>query len=243
MNIPLPQLFAIIAVNFLASFLQASVGFGYAIFAMSLMPLILPMRFCASITAVTEVVMGIQMVVMLRKDLNPKMILVPSLSCVLTIPLGMYILMHSPEKTLRVILAAFIVLLDLYFIFTQERKIKIKKCTRNGILFGLISGLSTGMFTITGPFLMVYYFSLCENSLSFKANIEFSFLISAIFSTILHIAYGNLSVAMLPYVGPAAAIAIVAGFLGLMLYRRLKKEMICRIMYAALPVMAFFLIR
>ena len=49
-------------INFAAALLQASTGFGYAILAMSLMPLILPMRYCSAVSAVTVVVIGLQMV-------------------------------------------------------------------------------------------------------------------------------------------------------------------------------------
>jgi len=230
-------------INFAAAFLQASTGFGYAIFAMSLMPLILPMRYCSAISAITVVVIGLQMVSILRKKVRIKIILLPVMCCMLTTNIGMYLLMHCPEHLLRIILAVFIVLLDLYFILSGKFHIKIRKTVFNGCLCGALTGISTGMFNIVGPFFMVYYFNICDDNLQYKANLEMSFLIAGLYSTFLHIMVGNITMQVFPYITTSAVAVIAAGFLGLKLFQRLNRESICRIIYFALPVMAFMLIR
>ena len=58
------------AINFMASFLQAVTGFGYAVIAMSFMPFLLPFKSCSVISAFVIVVMGFQMTLMLRKHLG-----------------------------------------------------------------------------------------------------------------------------------------------------------------------------
>ncbi|WP_312692776.1 sulfite exporter TauE/SafE family protein [Caproiciproducens sp.] len=237
------SLLLIVAINFLAAFLQASVGFGYGIIAMALMPLVLPMRICSAVSAITVVVIGLQMVSILHKNLNWRDIFVPVLCCMLTTPLGMYILMHNSERVLRIILAVFIMLLAVYFIISQKHKVVIGKSLKNGILFGLLTGISTGMFNIAGPFFMIYYFNICDDSLSFKANIEFSFIFAGLFSTALHFMYGNITAEAVPYIASASVAAVAAGFLGLSVFRRLNREMLCRIIYIALPVMALFLLK
>ncbi|MGX8710158.1 MAG: sulfite exporter TauE/SafE family protein [bacterium] len=233
----------IVVINFLAAFLQASVGFGYGILAMALMPLVLPMRLCSAISAITVVAIGLQMVAILHKNLSLRTVLVPVLCCLLTIPFGMYILMHNSERMLRIILAVFILLLTLYFIISQKHRLVIKKSLKNAVLFGLVTGISTGMFNIVGPFFMIYYFSICDDHLNFKANIEFSFIIAGLYSTLLHYLYGNITLDAAPYIVSASAAAIAAGFLGLYFFRRLDREKICKIIYVALPVMAFLLIK
>jgi len=213
------------------------------ILAMSLMPLVLPMRLCSAISAVTVVAIGLQMVVMLRKNLNWREVFVPVLCCMLTTNLGVYILMHYPEKVLRSILAVFILLLTVYFIISRKHKLMIKKSLKNDILFGLVTGISTGMFNIVGPFFMIYYFSICEENLNFKANIEFSFLAAGLYSTVLHFLYGNMTLEVAPFIMSSAAAAVIAGFVGLRLFRRLNREMICKVIYIAMPVMALFLLK
>lgn len=234
---------AIAVINFAAAFLQASTGFGYAILAMSLMPLILPMRFCSAISAVTVVVIGLQMVSILHEKISFRMLILPVACCMLTTNVGMYLLMHCPEHLLRLILAGFILLLDLYFILSGKFQVKIKKTALNGCIFGALTGISTGMFNIVGPFFMVYYLNICDENLQYKANLEMSFLIAGLYSTFLHVMYGNITVEVFPYIATSAAAVIVAGFLGLHLFRRLNRTSICRIVYVALPIMAFMLVR
>lgn len=237
------SLLLITAINFLAAFLQASTGFGYAILAMSLMPLFLPMKISSAISAVTVVAIAIQMVIMLRKNLNWRVVLVPVLSCMLTTNLGVYILMHYPERVLRIILAVFLLLLTAFFIISNKRKLAIKNSLKNSILFGLLTGISTGMFNIVGPFFTVYYFNICEDNISFKANLEFTFLVAGIYSTTLHLLYGNITREALPYISLSAVAAVAAGFIGLGLFRKLNRDMFRRIIYVFMPIMALLLLK
>ncbi len=236
-------LLTIIIINFVAAFLQASVGFGYAILAMSLMPLVLPMRICSAVSAIVVVAIGIQMVIMLRKYLDWRIILVPVISCLITTNIGMYILMHYPEKMLRTILATFILVLTVYFFVSQKYKIAIKKSLLNDILFGMITGISTGMFNIVGPFFMIYYFSICDDNLSFKASMESSFLAAGLYSTVLHILYDNITLELAPLLLSSAIGAIAAGFIGLRLFQRLNRKIVLMVIYTALPLMAILLLK
>lgn len=242
-EIQISLLFLIVAINFIAAFLQASVGFGYAILAMSLMPLILPMRLSSAISAVTVVAIGLQMVMMLRKNLNWHEVAVPVLCCMLTTNLGVYILMNYPEKILRVILAVFLLFLSVYFIISQKNKVEIKKSLKNDIIYGLLTGISTGMFNIVGPFFMVYYFSICKDNLNFKANIELSFLVAGLYSTALHFFYGNMLLKDMPFIASSAVAAVVAGFIGLRLFRRINREVVRKAIYIVLPMMAIILLK
>lgn len=201
------------------------------------------MRFCSAISAITVVVIGMQMVWMLRKSLKVRTVLLPVACCLLTTNIGMYILMHSPEHLLRLILAAFILLLDLYFVLIRKMQFKLRKSALNGILFGALTGISTGMFNIVGPFYMIYYINICEDNLQYKASLEFSFLAAGLYSTFLHLMYGNIVWDAAPYIAASAIMAVAAGFLGLRLFKRLNRTVMCRIIYFALPLMAILLIR
>lgn len=242
-EIQLSTLLLIAAINFLAAFLQASTGFGYAILAMSLMPLVIPMQLSSAISAVTVVAIAVQMVITLRKHLEWRVVIVPILSCMLTTNLGVYILMNYPERVLRIILAVFLLLLTIYFVFSQKYKLVIKNSIKNGIIFGLLTGLSTGMFNIVGPFFMVYYFNICKDNLSFKGNIELTFLVAGLYSTTLHFIYGNITTLEAPFIISSATAAVVAGFFGLRLFRIINREMVCKVIYIALPIMALVLLK
>jgi uncharacterized membrane protein YfcA len=144
---------------------------------------------------------------------------------------------------LCIVLGLLIIGITIFFAFTQKKKIPIKNTIRNGIAFGTMAGISTGMFNIVGPFLMVYYISISQDNLNFKASLEASFLIAGLYSAILHFLYGNISAVVVPYILISVAASLIAGFIGLWFFKKIKnREAIKKIIYIALPLMALVLL-
>ncbi len=237
------QLLLVAAVNFLAALIQASTGFGYALVAMSMMPLFLPMSTCSAISAVTVVAIGLQMSLTLRKHLRLRTILLPVACCLLTINLGLYLLNRFDELLLRIILAGLLLLVTGLFFFMRRRHVHLQNRWYSAAGVGLLTGMSTGMFNIVGPFFLIYYMNVCDDTLHMKASLEFSFLIAGLYSTAMHLfAYRNITPAVAPHLLASVAAALLAGVLGLRLYRRIDKDKIALVVYLLLPIMAVTLI-
>ena len=234
--------YALIAlINFASSFLQASTGFGYAILAMFLMPMILPFEECSLISAAVIIAIALQMVISLRKHLNLKVILVPMIFCILTTWLGVYIIQISNEQTVRIIMGIFLILLSPYFYFTNKYHVELKNNFVNSVIVGCITGLATGMFNIVGPFLTIYYYNSCKDNLEFKANLEFSFLIAGIYSMVLNMIYTPITWELGGHMLFSCVAAVVAGVLGLKIYRKLDRKVIKYIIVFILPIMGIVL--
>ena len=108
---------------------------------------------------------------------------------------------------------------------------------------GLITGISTGMFNIVGPFFLVYYMNVCETPLNMKASLEFSFLLSGLYSSAMHLfVYHNITLEAAPMLATSAAAALLAGVLGLKVFRKIDKNKISLVAYILLPLMAVNLI-
>lgn len=230
-------------INFSTAFLQASTGFGYAMVCMALMPLFLPMSTCSAISAVTVVAIGLQMSLSLRKELNFKTICLPVLGCLTTINLGLWLLDTFDEMVLRIILAGLLFLVTGLFFFMRVRKISLPDKWYTAVAAGMITGISTGMFNIVGPFLLVYYMNVCKSTLHMKASLEFSFLIAGMYSTIMHLlVYRNITWAVSPHIAASVVGALIAGVLGLKLYRKFNKDKIALFIYILLPIMAVLLV-
>lgn len=237
------SLLLIFLINFLSAFIQGATGFGYALVAMAIMPLFLPMPLCSAISAVTVVTIGLQMTLTLRKNLKFRTILLPLVFCFLTINLGLYLLNRFDEFILRVILAGLLLLVTCIFFILRKKQINLPNRWYSAAGAGLLTGLSTGLFNIVGPFLMVYYLSICENTLHLKASLEFSFLLAGLYTTFMHtFVYGNINAAVLPELLSSVAAALLAGVLGLKLYRKIDKDKIALFVYILLPIMAGVLI-
>ena len=237
------QVALVAAINFSSALLQASTGFGYAMVAMALMPLFLPMSTCSAISAVTVVAIGLQMSLKLRKHLRIKTIVMPLIGCMSTINAGLMLLENCNELTLRIILASLLVLVTGLFFFMRVRKITLPDKWYVGLIAGMITGLSTGMFNIVGPFLLVYYMNVCDDTLHMKASLEFSFLLSGIYSTLMHLfVYHNITWGNCPHIAGSVAAAMVAGVIGLKLYKKCNKDKIALFIYILLPIMAALLV-
>ena len=237
------QVALVAVINFSSAFLQASTGFGYALVCMALMPLFLSMSTCSAISAVTVVAIGLQMSLSLRKELKLKTILLPVAGCLTTINLGLWLLDTFDEMMLRIILAGLLLLVTGLFFFLRVKKIQLPDKWYVGLIAGLITGLSTGMFNIVGPFLLVYYMNVCKSTLHMKASLEFSFLIAGIYSTIMHLfVYQNITWQVSPHITGSVVAALLAGVLGLKLYRKFDKDKLSLFIYILLPIMAGMLV-
>ena len=239
-----PQIILLVAViNFAAAFFQGAAGFGYALMAMALMPLFLPMSVCSAISAVTVVVIGLQMTLVLCRELQWRLIVLPVFSCLTTINLGLYLLDQFDELLLRIILACLLLLVTAIFFIMRRRQLVLPNRWYTAVGAGLITGISTGMFNIVGPFFLVYYMNVCETPLSMKASLEFSFLLSGLYSSAMHLfVYHNITLEAAPMLATSAAAALLAGVLGLKVFRKIDKNKISLVAYILLPLMAVNLI-
>lgn len=229
-------------INFLSALLQGATGFGYSLVAMSLMPYVLHMRECSAISAVVILIMAIQMSYKLRKHIDYKGAIVPVLCCLLTMNLGIYILLKNDEKILRLILATLLILITLFYMYTQKKNIQIKNSFVNKCIVGLVTGINAGMFNIVGPIFLVFYSSIYEDTLKIKATLEFSFLIIGSYSVITHLSIGNINVKIMPFLFFASVAILIAGEIGIRLYNKINKERLSRIIYIMLPILAISLL-
>jgi len=237
------QVALVALINFSSALLQASTGFGYAMVCMALMPLFLPMSTCSAISAVTVVAIGLQMSLSLRRELKLKTIALPVLGCMITINLGLWMLETFDEMLLRIVLAGLLFLVTGLFFFMRKRKIQLPDKWYVAVAVGMLTGLSTGMFNIVGPFLLVYYMNVCDETLHMKASLEFSFLLAGLYSTVMHLfVYNNITWQVAPHILGSVIAAMIAGVIGLQLYRKCNKDKISLFIYILLPIMALLLV-
>ena len=82
-----------------------------------------------------------------------------------------------------------------------------------------------------------------DSPLSMKASLEFSFLLSGLYSSAMHLfVYHNITLEAAPMLATSAASALLAGVLGLKVFRKIDKNKISLVAYILLPLMAVNLI-
>lgn len=229
-------IFLITAINFLSAFFQGATGSGYAIIAMFLMPMVIPYTQCSIVSAGVIVVIAMQMTFSLRKHITVKKVLFPMFLCLLTLPVGIELIYIMDESLLRKVMGIFLLLLCVFFIVTEKRGSRFARGKFITVLFGLLTGLATGMFNIVGPFLNVLYFNTCDDNLEYKGNLEFSFLIAGCVSLLLNISHTRINTFLGINLVCSGLASVAAGWLGLKIYRKLSRGALKWLITAMLPV-------
>ncbi|WP_027629202.1 sulfite exporter TauE/SafE family protein [Ruminiclostridium cellobioparum] len=202
----------VFVICFVGSVIQGSASFGFSLFVMSLLPMFMPLKSAAV------------------------------LSSLLIMPLGVYLLTVCNENLLKKVLGLIIILLSIMFLKSPAQKLSIRDSRINGITFGAVSGLLSGMFNIGGPPLVIYYLNTVKEKMEYKAALEFSFMIAGGVTVILHKAYGNIEPGVMKYAAVCIAAIISGTVLGMKVFIRLPQDVLKKSVYILMAVLGTILL-
>lgn len=225
----------------LGSMLQSATGFGFAIVTMALWPFIIPFKVAAAVEVFSAFVMVIYISVKLRKHINFKMMIFPTIAALITGMLGVLLLVSSGDAILCRALGAILFLLSI-FLFLFSERFKIKPTALKGLLVGAISGILNGLFNIGGPPMVVYFLSSTDDKLEYNGTIQFYFTLSSISVLIMHLAMGNFNVSIAKFSLASIAGLIVGTFMGMYLFKKFSINTIKKAVYPSMAVFGLLLL-
>lgn len=225
----------------LASLLQSSTGFGFAIVSMALWPLVIPMKSASIVTAIVAFLMVLYISIRLRRHINFRQLIYPTLASTAAGIMGVFIFMISAESLLKRILGAILFLMSLYAVFFSE-KVKFRPTPARGLLAGGLSGFMGGLLNIGGPPVVAYFLSVSDDKLEYTATMQAFFALSSISILGTHIAMGNFSETVVWYCIPALAGLVAGTVIGLYLLRRLPFQWIKKSVYLLMAVFGLSLL-
>lgn len=235
------QMFFLILVALLASFVQGCTGFGFSILAMSLWPLILPFKAASSVTAVSSLVPIVFLTVRLRKHINFKRMLYPFLSSTVTSLAGVFVMLRNSGGILQRLLGMTLIFLSACFIRYGDR-IRIPQTPGNGLIAGAVSGILSGLFNLGGPPMVLYYLSAAEDKMEYNATLQCYFALNGTVVLLSHLLMGNLTLQTVRY-SAAAMIGMVAGTLsGYALFQKVSLQAIRRLVYVFMLLFGCYLL-
>lgn len=216
--------------------LQSVTGFGLSVYAICLLPLLMPMQQAVVVVSMMSAVVSIQILWKLYRRVNIRVAFPAVAASLITQAAGFFLLVTVEEGILKKVLGIVLILLAAYNILFAGR-IHIKACTRNGVIAGMISGILTGMFNVGGPPLVMYYLAACEDKEEYTATLQASFIINIAVGLLMHALKGNITPETLSY-GALGMVAILPGvWLGMKIFHRLDRKMLSRVVYIFLGVM------
>jgi hypothetical protein len=179
-----------------ASFVQRTIGFGFGVFIMTMLPLLMPsFAEATALSGLLAMITSTIVTVKLRKDITWKRLL-PVLGVFLIVSSAAIFLLPSiHEKTVRIILGVILVLLGLYFALIASH-IHLHPTLNAQIGAGAVSGVMGGFFAIQGPPMALYFLASEPDKEHYLAMISAFLLISNLCMTAVRAANGFLTTAV-----------------------------------------------
>ena len=173
------------AVYTFATFVQRVCGFGMGIVAILLLPLLIrSYSLPAAITNACSAFSASYLAVKYRKD--AVMRLVPPVLCgsfIMTF-LSVRFSRGASLDTLRILLAAMLILMSLWFLFLSK-KITIQPKVRNGVIAGGLGGVMNGLFATGGPPVVVFFLGATATHAAYFATIQTYFAFNNVYASII----------------------------------------------------------
>jgi uncharacterized membrane protein YfcA len=154
---------------FLASVVQGTTGFGFALTSMPLLTILLSIHTVVPVMVVFGLSVNILILVKVWSNVKLKKIWLLIASSVIGVPLGTYLLLIIDQNILKIITGFFIVLFALVLWKGYSLKIKNEKLAL--IPVGFSSGLLNGSISLSGPPVVLFFTNQGEDKTSFRANL------------------------------------------------------------------------
>lgn len=224
---------------FLGFFVQTIAGFAAGLIVVPIFCIVLSLP---EANALMSIFLLLFSALMIRKNwhhIDKKIILEMLPGIILGLVLGVYVLKFGNPIILKKLLGIFIIL---YVIYTRIKKIEIKLFKKLGLLFGLLGGFASGVFSSGGQFLIVYIHNKLDNSRLVRATVIGSLAVGNFLRVPLLIANNVLTLDIFVkslYVLPFFALTL---FLSHKLYKKISENTLKNVIIVFLLFSGIFLI-
>ena len=228
-------------VAFIGSMIQSCSGFGYAILCMTFWTRLMPFVSASIIEAVTAFFMVVYLAVRLWRHIDFKLLLPPLLLSTLFSFLGVHTLMSLSDAVLQKILGVALLALACYFIFFSSR-VHLRPTAVNGMIAGMISGFSGGLFNIGGPPIVAYFLSITDDKNKYNATLQAYFTLTTASIFFIHLARGNVTAQMLPTTAAALVGTALGTAVGFAIFKRLPMKSIKTFIHGFMVIAGCYLL-
>lgn len=226
----------IIALAFIATFIQRVTGFGFGIVFMSVSTFVMP-SYCeaTALSGMLALVCAIGAGIQMFRYVPWKKLVWIMLTFLAISYIGVRIVASLDSHLLKHILGGILILVSLYFCFLNG-KIRLKPSIPVQVGMGTISGAMGGLFGMQGPPAVIYFISCIDDKKEYMAATQWYFIIGNIAMTLYRAGNGFVT----PSVGKLWLIgvpAVLAGlFLGSKVYDKMNIQTIRKAVYIFIGV-------
>ncbi len=202
----MPLLVLVSIFSVLAGISQGVCGFGAGIILMVLLPHFYPISQSAAITGIISLVIIVFMLIRYRRHIRIEKVILPLILYAAVSSSAIYIAPHVDEALLKRLFGIFLVLITLYHFLLAKKSSAEKWPLAVSILAIAFSGLCSGLFSVGGPLMVLYFLAHTGSKEEFLGTTECLFFINLLLATCLRVKNGILL--------PAHIAPILAGVVG-----------------------------
>lgn len=223
----------VLAVIFIATLIRSTFGFGEALVAVPLLALRLPVQVAAPLAVAISVWVAALIIAQDWRHVHVRSATGLVLTTALGIPLGLWILRHTPESIVKRALAGVIIGFSLYSLFRPPLR-SIRHPVSWMVGCGFLAGVLGGAYGMNGPPLVIYGSLRGWSPQQFRATLQGYFFPASLIGLIGFWFYGFWTPTVTRYFLLSLPITILATLIGRVLNHRLRPGSFFRYLYIGL---------
>ena len=144
----------LVGIVFLATVLQTTSGFGFALMAMPMVSLVVGVRAAAPLVAMAGFTLYAVNLVRYHRSLNRQELLRLAVPTAIGVPVGIWMLSNLPEQTIKTALGVVLIVYALYAVARPQARPVVSDLWAYPV--GFVAGCLGGAFNTPGPPVVVY---------------------------------------------------------------------------------------
>lgn len=166
-----------------ASFIQRVTGFGFGIFIMTILPLIMPSYGEATaLSGLLAVVNSCYISIRMWKQIPWRKLLPILITFIIVSFFAIKVVADFDDKLLKHVLGVILIAVGLYFFFISER-VRVRPTMPVQISMGTASGLMGGLFAMQGPPAVLYFIACTDTKEDYLAITQAFFMFGNLMMT------------------------------------------------------------
>ena len=222
-------------VSGISATVQTVTGFGYGIIVMSLFPLFLPLEQALAISTTMSLCLNIAILSRRWRDIQYKLVWLPVLCASMGAYAGLALIAEHPSPIYKRILGVFLLILAVWFVWLSDR-VKLRPTLASSAIVGAVSGACGGLFSISGPPMVLYYVAILDDVKQYMATTQFYFLLNNIVLIIMRNALGLWPSGILPGCASALAGLLCGYFAGGVIFKKANAKRIRQAVYVVMAL-------
>jgi uncharacterized membrane protein YfcA len=234
-----PEIFLII---FIATIFRSAFGFGESLIAVPLLALLMPMNTAVPLSVLVSVSIAGFVVIQDREKIHLKSAGGLIFYSLIGIPFGLWLLTHTNEQLVKIILGMVIIIFSAYLI-SGRRLEELKSDSQIWLLgCGLLSGILGGAYGLNGPPLVIYGAKRRWSAQHFRATLQAYFLIASLVGIVGYWLGGLMKPVLFQYYLYSIPAMIPAILIGRFINQRLRGDHFFKYIYILLLGIGVFLL-